>query len=44
MLKSKTITTITSKKIKLVTLVVLFANSILFAQENYLKIEKTDVL
>jgi hypothetical protein len=49
MLKSKTITTITSKKIKLVTLVVLFANSILFAQENYLKIEinpffKTKVL
>jgi hypothetical protein len=49
MLKSKTITTIRSKKIKLVTLVVLFANSILFAQENYLKIEinpffKTKVL
>jgi len=49
MLKSKTIKTITSKKIKLVTLVLLLANSILFAQGNHLKIEinpffKTKVL
>jgi len=49
MLKRKTIKTITSKKIKLVTLVVFLANSILFAQGNHLKIEinpffKTKVL
>ena len=49
MLKSKTIKTIRSKKIKLVTLVLLLANSILFAQGNHLKIEinpffKTKVL
>ena len=39
MLKNKTIKTITSKKIKLVTLVLLLANSILFAQGNHLKID-----
>ena len=49
MLKSKTIKTIRSKKIKLITLVLLLGNSILFAQGNHLKIEinpffKTKVL